>query len=178
MAGGVGPGIWGNHVHADDPATSQSRWLDGLDTNNNGRDFGIQIATPGFTNNQSDLMPYSEDADTTLAGDPVDDWVFSYMPLRAVDPTVAGPLNPSAIAALPDGGNAMIAWDEAGGGNACYMSQLAKEDFLIDPVQRLLVAHQGGERLFLILRFVEEGPHGLLGIRPVVRKVHKRARKA
>ncbi|UCG17214.1 MAG: lamin tail domain-containing protein [Phycisphaerales bacterium] len=130
----IGTGIWGNHVNAENPLTSQSRWLDGLDTDNNGRDFGIQKATPGFSNNQADLMlpTYTENADALTPTASVPDWVFSYMPLRAVDPTVAGSLNPSAIAASPDGGNAMIGWDEAGGGNACYMSQLAKEDFTLE----------------------------------------------
>ncbi|UCG16558.1 MAG: lamin tail domain-containing protein, partial [Phycisphaerales bacterium] len=128
----IGPGIWGNHVHAVDPATSQSRWLDGLDTNNNGRDFGIQIATPGFSNNLSDLMPYSQNANALSVGDSVPDWVFSYMPLRAADPATVDTVNPSVIPASPDGGNVMIGWDEAGGGNACYMSQLAKEDFTLE----------------------------------------------
>jgi len=136
----IGLGIWGNHVNAEDPPTSQSRYLDGLDTDENGRDVGIQPATPGFSNNQPDLMPYFENADDGLAPlDPVPDWVFSYKPLVAFDPNVIDsggvgglPINPSVIPESPDGGLALIGWDEEGGGNVAYMGQLAKEDFTLE----------------------------------------------
>ncbi|UCG17668.1 MAG: lamin tail domain-containing protein, partial [Phycisphaerales bacterium] len=135
----LGTGIWGNHVHPDDPPTSQSRFLDGLDTDNNGRDFGIQPATPGYSNNQPDQMPYLEDCSGLTAGAVVPNWVFSYKPLIACDPAVVDsfgengwPINPAAIPASPDGGNVIVGWDEVGGGNANYMAQLAKEDFTLE----------------------------------------------
>jgi len=135
----IGLGIWGNHVNAENPPTAQSRFLDGLDTDENGRDFGIQPATPGFSNNQPDQMPYFENASGLDPVEAVPGWVFSYKPMFAFDPTDTDPngpsglkLNPSAIPYSPDGGLALIAWDEEGGGNAVYMAQLAKEDFTLE----------------------------------------------
>jgi len=135
----IGVGIWGNHVNAESPLTSQSRFLDGLDTDENGRDWGIQPGTPGYSNNQPDLTPYSEDADSYSPFTAIPNWVFSYKPLVAVDPTVVdtagfegAPINPVAIPPSPEGDLAMIAWDEEGGGNAVYMGQLAKENFTLE----------------------------------------------
>jgi hypothetical protein len=135
----IGLGIWGNHVNQDIPLTAQSRFLDGLDTDQNGRDWGIQPATPGYTNNQPDRMPYFENADGLNPLDPVPGWVFSYKPLVAFDPTDTDPngpsgypINPYAIPYSPDGGLALIGWDEEAGGNAVYLGQLAKEDFTLE----------------------------------------------
>jgi hypothetical protein len=135
----IGIGIWGNHVNPDIPLTAQSRYLDGLDSDNNGRDFGIQPATPGYSNNQADVLPYFENADSLNPLDPVPGWVFSYAPMAAFDPTdpdpngpSGNPINPYAIPYSPDGGLALIAWDDAGGGNATYMQQLAQENFTLE----------------------------------------------
>ncbi|MBU0640464.1 MAG: lamin tail domain-containing protein [Planctomycetes bacterium] len=130
----IGLGIWGNHVNAQNPLTSQSRFLDGLDTDENGRDWGIYGATPGTSNNKTDLMPYVQDGSGLNQLDPVPNWVFSYVALTAIDPTVVDGtgFNPSAIPYSPDGGLAMIAWDYSGGGNCTYMEQLAKEDFTLE----------------------------------------------
>jgi hypothetical protein len=71
--------------------------------------------------------------------EPVPHWVFSYKPLAAFDPAVIDtggvgglPINPSVIPASPDGGLALIGWDEEGGGDCMYMGQLAKEDFTLE----------------------------------------------
>jgi len=143
----IGLGIWGNHVNWDDSTadmyhgapTAQARFLDGLDSDENGRDWGILPMTPGYSNNQPDLMPYFENCSGLAALDEVPNWVFSYKPVVAIDPGVVDAggsgglaINPSAIPASPDGGLAMIAWDETGGGNAVYMTQLAKEDFTLE----------------------------------------------
>jgi len=135
----IGTGIWGNHINQDIPLTAQSRFLDGLDSDNNGRDFGIQPATPGYSNNQPDLTPYFENADGLKPLDPAPGWVFSYVSMLAFDPTDpdpngpgGNPINPYAIPYSPDGGLALIAWDDAGGGNATYMAQLAKENFTLE----------------------------------------------
>jgi hypothetical protein len=159
----LGPGIWGNHVNAEDPLTSQSRFLDGLDTNNNGRDFGIQAATPGYSNNQPELAPYLEDANALTALDPVPNWVFSYKPLTVIDPTVADTtgINPAAIPASPDGGNAMIGWDEEGGGNADYLGTLAHENFTLETYIYIAPAYtpNGYEELKLGIRGSADGVH-------------------
>jgi hypothetical protein len=164
----IGVGIWGNHVNADDPLTAQSRYLDGLDTDENGRDVGIQPATPGYSNNQPDLMPYFEDADGLNPFDRVPNWVFSYKPLVAVDPTVvdtAGvggvPINPSSIPVSPDGDLAMIGWDEVGGGNVDYMGQLAKEDFTLETYVYIPPAYtpDGYEETKIGLRGSADGVH-------------------
>ncbi len=135
----IGTGIWGNHINQDIPLTAQSRFLDGLDTDNNGRDFGIQPATPGYSNNQPDLTPYFENAAGLNPLDPAPGWVFSYVSMLAFDPTDpdpngpgGNPINPYAIPYSPDGGLALIAWDDAGGGNATYLAQLAKENFTLE----------------------------------------------
>ena len=44
-----------------------------------------------------------------------------------IDPTVAGSFNPNAIPASPQGGKAIIAYDETGGGNAAYSSELVNK---------------------------------------------------
>ncbi|MBU0616080.1 MAG: lamin tail domain-containing protein, partial [Planctomycetes bacterium] len=143
----IGTGIWGNHVNWDNtnienyegPPTSQSRFLDGLDTDENGRDVGIQPATPGYSNNQPDLTPYFQNGSSLIALDPVPGWAFSYKPLIAFDPSVVDsggvgglPMNPSVIPPSPDEGLALLTWDEVGGGNVAYMGQLAKEDFTLE----------------------------------------------
>ncbi len=143
----IGIGIWGNHVNWDNtnvqtysgPPTAQARFLDGLDTDNNGRDWGILPATPGYSNNQPDLLPYFENGDSHNPLDAAPDWAFSYKPVVVIDPTVVDSggvagraINPNAIPPSPDGGLCLIAWDEEGGGNACYFASLAREDVTLE----------------------------------------------
>jgi len=129
----IGPGIWGNTVMSDGEAlASDGRFVDGADTDNNGRDFGILPATPGYSNAMPDRMPYFEDFNSLASGANVPSWYWTYVPARAYNPAVADAVNPAAIPASPDGGNVMIAWDETGGGNANFMSQQAKEDFSLE----------------------------------------------
>ena len=64
VASNVGPGIWGNNQSIDLPGTpfvstvGLARWVDGRDTNNNGRDFGTRPYTPGTTNNPVNVTQY------------------------------------------------------------------------------------------------------------------------
>ena len=51
----------------------------------------------------------------------------SFVLPRVIDPTVAGGINTKAIPASPQGGKAIIAWDETGGGNAAYSRELVSK---------------------------------------------------
>lgn len=113
-----GEGVWGNNTLIEGPdAMSLSRYRDGRDTDNNGNDFGVMPWSPGTTNNQPDHSAFSDNFDTTAPGTPIAGWQGAFTPLRAIDPTVVDTINPNAIAASPQGGNAAIMWDESGGGN-------------------------------------------------------------
>jgi hypothetical protein len=101
---------------------SLQRWKDGLDTNDNGRDFGHMPWTPGASNNTTPT-PFSDNFNARNVYDLVPNLSGSFRAPRVIDPTqydvppYSTTPNPNAIPASPDGGNAMIAWDWAGGGN-------------------------------------------------------------
>ncbi len=140
---GEGEGnYWGNHVSVDNGVyQSLSRWTDGGDTNVNGYDFGVVPQTPGASNHASRTVIGAyvpPDVNTATIGDPVagasDGFNGSFKNARVIDPTVqtsgtapAG-LNPNAIGASPQGGYCIIAWDEAGGGNAVYSNGIMTGD--------------------------------------------------
>jgi len=121
-------GIWGNFqsiVGASSPVPqSLSRWVDGVDTDNNGRDFGFIPQTPGTTNGFDLLAPVTQNFDAFAAPTNVADWSGSFVTLRHANPGVvdAGNVNPNVIPASPQGGNVAICWDPAGGGNQCVLS--------------------------------------------------------
>ncbi|MCP4248013.1 MAG: hypothetical protein GY778_13275 [bacterium] len=127
----IGIGIWGNTVVNDNWLASDGRFFDGLDTDNNGRDFGLLPATPGYSNIQPDLMPYFEDCDTLAVDDPVPSWYGTYELPRVIDPTLAGTYNPQPIPNSPNGGLAMLARDVPGG-NCTFLAQLAVEDITLE----------------------------------------------
>ncbi len=124
----LGRGIWGNYITLQGTATvdntllSSQRWKDGLDTNDNGRDFGHMPWTPGASNNTTPT-PFSNNFNALNVYDLVPNFSGSFRAPRVIDPTqwdvppYSTTPNPNAIPASPDGGNAMIAWDWAGGGN-------------------------------------------------------------
>jgi hypothetical protein len=124
---------------------SIGRYKDGSDHNVNGRDFGMIPATPGAPNNLPQVNVHSvPNVDATASGTVLrDDYYASFKLPRAIDPTQVGPagptgenVNPNAITASPQGGKAIIAWDETGGGNAVYSKKYANEFKLyayIDP---------------------------------------------
>ncbi len=123
----LGRGIWGNYITlqasgtTDDTLLSLQRWKDGLDTNDNGRDFGHMPWTPGASNNTTPT-PFSDDFNARNVYDLVPNLSGSFRAPRVIDPTqwdstYTTTPNPNSIPYSPDGGNAMIAWDWAGGGN-------------------------------------------------------------
>jgi len=119
-------GIWGNNQSFVDAAPqSIGRWFDGYDTDSNGRDFSVRLATPGTSNNLPSLAPYTENFAGTPDAD-VPNWSGSFVSLKYIDPTATGTFNLAAIAASPDGGNAGICWDNTGGGNECALTDAAR----------------------------------------------------
>jgi hypothetical protein len=80
-------------------------------------------ATPGAANQAGSLITSftTPDVDLGNTGDTVAGFIGSFQSATVIDPTTAdGTYNPNAITASPQGGNAIVAWDWAGGSNAVY----------------------------------------------------------
>jgi hypothetical protein len=126
FAAQVGGGIYGNYqsatVGGNTASASLGRYIDGHDTNDNGRNFGMRPSTPGVSNQVAGVMTSFTPPDPSghTIGDPVSAFAGSFVNARYIDPTVAtANLNPSAIPAAPSTGNrAIIVWDNTGGGDA------------------------------------------------------------
>ncbi len=122
----LGRGIWGEKLSLesgtnDNTFMSWSRYIDGYDTDDNGRDFGMFRATPGATNAGVPFNPFCENFNALDVGTIVPNFTGTWRSARVIDPTQSAggaDLNPNPIIASPDGGNALIAWDWSGGGNA------------------------------------------------------------
>ena len=122
----VGPtGIFGNHQGADlggtplNATVSIGRFVDGRDTNNNGRDFGVRPSTPGTTNSPGGFMSSFQLPDPSGAanGSTLATTAGSFVNATVVSPGTVTVFNPNAIA-LPRGASkAYVAWDSTGGGN-------------------------------------------------------------
>jgi hypothetical protein len=130
--GTLSPGYFGNYLGQDGtnqaPVGVIGRFVDGADTNNNGRDFGVRPGTPGTTNSPLPVTAYTApDVSPTslfLVGDTLPGWTYGFdAPARVIQPSTdigADPTNrnPNAIPAPPTGEDrAIVAWDPAGGGN-------------------------------------------------------------
>ncbi|HJQ78655.1 MAG TPA: lamin tail domain-containing protein [Lacipirellulaceae bacterium] len=119
-------GVWGNNQSSDLTGTplvstaGLARFVDGRDTNNNGRDFGFRPNTPGASNNPVNITSYTvPDVSSTAVGADLPGFAYSFVPPRAIDPAVADTNNPNVIPPAPSSPNrAIIAWDPSGGGNA------------------------------------------------------------
>jgi len=146
---GVGSraGWWGqlesNNAHPSDPSypnlpMSLGRYRDGRDRNRNGYDFGMLPATPGASNNLPLVASHAITDVNALAVNTVlhGDYYGSFKLPRVIAPGTASVYNPSSILPSPQGGNALIAWDETGGGNAVFSDELTNKFELyayIDP---------------------------------------------
>jgi hypothetical protein len=126
----VGRPIWMNHQGVDITGgfitTSLARYRDGVDRNNNGRDWGMRPPTPGTNNNPLAVMTSyaAPNVDALNHGDPVGGLTGSFVGARAIDPGTVDPINPNAIPA-PNGFNkAIIGWDNSGGGNGIVSNQI------------------------------------------------------
>lgn len=116
---------WPNHQGVDlagtplNVRTSVGRYVNGYDTNNNGRNFGLRPGTPGAANSTSFINDYNVPIVDALAdGAEVPGLTGSFVNARVITPgVVAAGLNPNAIPAPPSGSKAIVGWDGSGGGN-------------------------------------------------------------
>jgi hypothetical protein len=104
---------------------SLGRYLDGRDNNSSGRDFGLIPATPGTSNNLPIVTQHEvTDVDSVAVGTLLrDDYYASFKLPRVINPGAVDAYNPSVIPASPQGGRAIIAWDETGGGNSVHSDE-------------------------------------------------------
>ncbi len=114
LAGQLGPGVFGNHQGVDLTGTplnatvSIGRFVNGRDTNNNGRDFGLRPSTPGTTNAPGGVMTeyVLPDATPQSNGSNISNMTGSFVTPRVSDPTVADTNNPNVISAPAPGAKA------------------------------------------------------------------------
>ncbi len=125
----IGSGFQGELMSLDSAspnvAASWSRYRDGRDTNKNGHDFGMLPVTPGASNNVTEVAVHAiPDVNALTAGNVLGQYHASFVLPTVVNPTVVDANNPRAIPVSPQGGNAIVAWDPSGGGNAVYSKEL------------------------------------------------------
>lgn len=129
-------GWWGqdpsfNLATSNNVQFSNGRFQDGRDTNNNGYDFGMLPVTPGATNNQPvNAVHTIPNVDSLGLEAEVTQYYASFVMGRAIDPLNGdgNVINPSSTGvASPQGGKAIIAYDETGGGNAIYSKELVRK---------------------------------------------------
>jgi hypothetical protein len=121
-----GPGIWSNTNSPDaavvplNVTVSQGRFVNGEDTDNNGRDWGMRPSTPGTSNNTGGMSHFLPSVPpSAMVGASVPGITGTFVNPRYIDPTVADANNPNAIAPAPSSQNrAIVAWDPAGGANS------------------------------------------------------------
>jgi hypothetical protein len=129
-----GPGVYGNvttPIALPGPMV-HGRVRDGYDTDNNGYDFALLPQTPGTSNLGPSLLPLLENYDAAAVGSSSTTWTGSFVVPRVIDPATADANNPNAIALSPQGGNALIAWDPSGGGNASLLLSSTGDQFDVD----------------------------------------------
>lgn len=116
-ASSVPGGLWGNFQTPSGTGNiSVGRYIDGYDTNVNGRDFGAFRATPGAANTLPQVASHViPDVDGLSAGDTLAQYTETWVPATVIDPTVVSALNPSVIPASPQGGNAIAVADTSDG---------------------------------------------------------------
>jgi hypothetical protein len=128
----TGPGFFGQ-INGNDLAgtplnqtVSLGRFVDGRDTNNNGRDFGMRPSTPGSSNNSGLMTLYTPPNPTGgTVGNLVSGLTGSFNGGRIIDPTAISAYNPNTISVAPTTGNrAIVAWDSTGGGNGVTSNEV------------------------------------------------------
>jgi hypothetical protein len=132
VAAVVGPGIWGNNQSVDLPGTpllsssSLARFVDGRSTNNNGRDFGFRVSTPGTSNDPVNITQYAPpDISSTPVGTALPNFAYCFVAPHVIDPSIADAYNPNPIPHAPSSANrAIVVGDSTSdGGNAVSASQ-------------------------------------------------------
>lgn len=140
IAGPTAKGGWWGQIESNNEDLGQptlpnlplalGRYLDGRDTNVNGRDFGMLPATPGTSNNLAQVSLHDvPNVNNTAVGTVLrNDYYASFKLPRVFDPAaLPDAYNPNAIPASPQGGRAIVAWDETGGGNVAYSDEYSNE---------------------------------------------------
>src|SRR5688572_12437989 len=85
------PGLWGNFQTNDSATaglslTSMGRYINGLSTNNNGRDWGLRHPTPGASNGPIISLYTPENVDAAAPESAVASLPGSFVPGRVIDP--------------------------------------------------------------------------------------------
>jgi hypothetical protein len=121
----IGGGGWSQIISTVETPQSYGRYRNGEDFNDNGRDFGVIPSTPGASNNLPEIGTfYAPDVDAMSVGTQVPGFSYSFVGPKVVDPTTVGTYIKHAIPASPQGGNAIVAWDQTGGGNMVASNSL------------------------------------------------------
>jgi hypothetical protein len=124
----VGTGLTGRNESYNPDASpvpnvtmSYARYRDGVDSNKNGRDFGYLPVTPGASNTLPTVAAHVvPNVDAMAVGSRLSTYNASFDAPQVIAPGTVDVSNPKAIAPSPQGGNAISAWDETGGGNVIY----------------------------------------------------------
>jgi hypothetical protein len=130
----VGPGYFGNaggftpDLPGLNTTTSLGRFVDGRDTNNNGRDISVRPSTPGTSNNTGFMTLYTPPNPTgSVVGAAVPGLTAAFVNARWIDPSLAdGANNPNVIPLAPNyvPNRAVTVWDPSGGGDAATSNQV------------------------------------------------------
>jgi hypothetical protein len=129
----IGDGFQGQvlsmNATAPNVRASWSRYLDGRDTNSNGRDFGMAPLTPGASNNLPQNASHAiPDVDSLATGTALSSqYHASFVLPRVIEPMTVSGANPRPIPESPQGGKAIVAWDETGGGNTVHSKELVNK---------------------------------------------------
>jgi hypothetical protein len=137
-----GDGIYGNMTSIDGSSQSWARYFDGLDTNDNGRDFGLLPLTLGASNViATNLIPFVDDFNSQAVGTPVSGFLGSFVTPFVEDPNAVN--LPNALGTSPDGGNVMVCWDPAGGGNSASLVSVPTDEFEVECFAYFYAGHSG-----------------------------------
>jgi hypothetical protein len=130
----TGPGYFGNaggftpDLPGLNTTTSLGRYVDGRDTNNNGRDISVRPSTPGSSNNTGFMTLYTLANPTgSVVGAPVPGLTAAFVSARWIDPGLAdGANNPNVIPPAPNyvPNRAATVWDPSGGGDSATSNQV------------------------------------------------------
>lgn len=146
----AGQGAQGGAPSVGPVLVSISRFVDGLDSNVNGRDFGLRRATPGAANSTGLGTVYQgPNVDSLTVGTEAPGMYAAFVNPRVINPTAVSTHNPSAIAASPQGGNAVTIWDTEfggqGGGIDTVMQGNGRFDLLVYVDPRVTAAADSEE---------------------------------
>jgi hypothetical protein len=121
--------IWGDlYSYIPLHGESMSRWLDGLDSDNNADDFGVRRPTPGASNDSTITADFHMDLDAL--GSYSSQFFGQWRDALIIDPNQTGPIvdnvdwNPNPVDSPPGGGLAITFWDPDGGSNHYHSEAL------------------------------------------------------